>query len=381
MRGCYQGGRPVKFPIHTNELTGEWLTNTLRVGGALTQARVTALDTHLLDHTKGTTGQIARLRLGYDRDEPEAPRSLIAKFSASDPQARALIHGMGFYEREVRFYEQLSGQSRLRTPRCYFSALDETEGLALLLLEDLDSSRNGASIAGCSLAEAELAVRAIAPFHATWWQHPQLETKRWLELRSLVSVEQTPAIFQQTWGPFLAKLGTHASDEILQVGAWLGMYLDQLCAYLYQAAPRTLIHNDYQADNLFFAGAGASLTLTVADWQLTTRGRAVLDIAAFLGGNLDPRDRYAIEPGLLRDYHTLLVNNGVRDYNFEQCWDDYRIAMLFPATRIITIVGIGAAPSEQERGYCDVLLPRFCRAVHELKAGEALNTAFSSGAR
>jgi hypothetical protein len=367
----------MKYPIHTNELTGEWLTDTLRVNGTLAQARVTSFDTQLLDHTKGTTGQITRVRLSYDRDEPEAPRSLIAKFSAPDPQARALIHGMGFYEREVRFYQQLSGPSPLRTPHCYFSALDDADGWALMLLEDLESWHNGSTVAGCSPAEAELAVRTIAPFHAAWWQHAQIETAHWLELRSIISVEQTPAFFQQTWEPFLAKLGGHISDEALQVGAWLGTYLAQLCRYLYQSAPHTLIHNDYQADNLFFAGTGADLTLAVADWQLATRGRAVLDIAGFLGGNLDPSVRRAIEPGLLREYHALLVDNGVRDYSFEQCWDDYRIAMLFPATRIVSIVGIGAAPSEQERGYCDVLFPRFCRAVQELEVGEALRAAFS----
>ena len=368
----------MKLPIHPNSLTVEWLTDTLRATGALTHARITAFETQLLGSEKGTTGQLARLRLAYDSDEVDAPRSLIAKFSAADPQARAIIHGMGFYEREVRFYEQLASQSRLRTPRCYFSTLD-LKGASLLLLEDLEAARNGSWVAGCSVAEAELAVRAIAPFHAAWWQHPQLEEKPWLELRSLVSVQQAPAVFQHVWEPFLAKLGTQVTDEILQTGEWLRMHLGPLCAYLYQEPPYTLIHNDYQADNLFFAGAGPSLTLVVTDWQMTTRGRAVLDVAWFLGGNLDSIDRREHELRLLRIYHTLLLNNGVRDYPFEKCWDDYRLAMVHPASRSMTVVGLGAAPSEQERGICDVLIPRYCRAAHELKVGEVLNAAFAHG--
>ena len=211
----------MEIPVAPDGLTAEWLTDALRTSGALTHARVTALETQLLGHVKGTTGQLATLRLTYDRDEVHAPRSLIAKFSAPDPQARALIHGMGFYEREVRFYQQLAGQSRLSTPHCYFSAFDPVEGITLLLLENLEQARNGNWIAGCSVAEAELAVRALAIFHAVWWQHPQLEEKRWLELRSLVSVEQAPGIFQQAWQPFLGKIGTLASAEILQVGEWL----------------------------------------------------------------------------------------------------------------------------------------------------------------
>ena len=366
----------MNIPAAPDSLTAEWLTDTLRASGALTHARVTALETELLGHEKGTTGQLARLRLTYDHDEVHAPRSLMSKFSAPDPQSRALIHGMGFYEREVRFYTQLAGQSRLSTPRCYFGALDPTEGTALLLLENLEEARNGNWVTGCSVAEAELAVRAIANFHAVWWQHPQLE-EHWLDLRSLVSVEQAPGIFQQAWEPFLGKTGTLVSTELLQVGEWLRQYLSRLCAYLYQEPPYTLIHNDYQADNLFFMGEGANLAITVADWQLTTRGRAMLDVASFLGGNLDPPERRAHELRLLHIYHHLLLENGVRDYLFDQCWNDYRLAMIQPISRIATVVGIGAAPSEQERWYCDAVVPRYCQAVHDLKVGDALNAAFA----
>ncbi len=358
----------MKTPDHPDGITTEWLTDTLRATGALTHARVAALNTQLLGNHKGLTGQLARVHLDYDTVESAAPRSLVAKFSAPDPQVRDVIHSMGFYEREVRFYEQMAAQSRLRTPRCYFSAIDLARGASLLLLEDLGSARNGSWIAGCSVTEAELAVRAIATFHAGWWSHPHLAEKRWLELRELVSIDHAPAAFQQAWEPFLDKLGPRVTDEVRHAGAWLSAHLGRLCAYLYREPPCTLIHNDYQADNLFFAGADPTLPFAVADWQLTTRGRAVLDVAWLLGGNLDSVDRRDHELCLLHTYHSLLVDNGVAEYTFEQCWDDYRLAMLHPVSRIVTAVGIGVVPNEQERGYCDVLIPRYCRAVHDLDA-------------
>jgi len=369
----------VKIPLHPDDLTPEWLTDALASTGALIQGRVTSCATELLVSDKGMTGPIARVRLSYDRDLLDAPRSLIAKFSALDPEDRALIHGMGFYEREIRFYEQLASQSQLRTPRCYFSALDPAEGLALLLLEDLAPARNGNWVAGCSVAEAERAVRALAALHAAWWQHPQLEELRWLALRSFVSVEQAPTIFEQAWEPFLANCGVHVAEEILQTGAWLKQYLGRLCAYLYQEPPCTLIHNDYQADNLFFAGAGPTQALIVIDWQLVTRGRAALDVASFVAGHLEPRDRRDHEGRLLHSYHTLLVDSGVRDYTFEQCWDDYRLALLPPVSRIMTVVGLGATTEAQTRGFCDVIVPRFCRAAHELEIGDVLHTVFDRG--
>jgi hypothetical protein len=363
----------LKIPFHPDDVTIEWLTNTLRASGALTHARVTALTTQLLGNAKGLTGQLARVRLDYDAYETDPPRSLIAKFSAPDVQARAMPHAMGFYEREVRFYRQLAEQSPLRTPRCYFSAIDMEQGLSLLLLEDLTAAANGSWFAGCSVAEAELAIRAIAAFHAAWWMHPRLAEQRWLELRGPVSAQHMPAFFDQTWQPFLGKLGLRVTDELRQVGEWLARHLGWLCAYLYQESPCTLVHNDYQADNLFFVGAGAARSLVVADWQLTTRGRGVLDLAYFLGGNLDTHDRRAHEQRLLRSYHTLLIDHGVCDYPFEQCWEEYRLAMLQPISRVIAVIGAGVVPPEQERGFCEVLVPRYCRAVHDLKVSELVN--------
>ncbi len=366
----------MKIPLRPDDLTPQWLTGALASTGTLIQGRVTSCKTQLLVSDKGMTGPIARVRLSYDRDLVNAPHSLIAKFSALDPEDRALIHGMGFYEREVRFYQQLAGQSRLRTPRCYFSALDPADGTALLLLEDLSAARNGNTVGGCSVAEAELAIHTLAAFHAVWWQHPLLKQPPWCALRSLVSVEQAPAIFQQAWEPFLSRCGAPVADEILETGAWLKQYLGRLCAYLYQEPPCTLIHNDYQADNVFFAGAGPLQDLIVIDWQLVTRGRAVLDVASFVAGHLEPSDRRDHEVHLLHSYHTLLVDSGVRDYTFEQCWDDYRLALLLPVSRAMTVVGIGAATEAQARGYCDVIVPRYCQAAHDLQIGDVLHTVF-----
>src|SRR5919202_3942101 len=155
-----EGGLPVETPAHPNDLTADWLTDTLRAKGVLVQARVMSLTIQDLGTEKGITGHLARVRLDYDTRETDAPRSLIAKGSASDLQARAIIHSRGFYEREVRFYEQLATRSPLRTPYCYFSAIDLASGASLLLLEDLAPAHNGSQIEGCSLEEAELALRA-----------------------------------------------------------------------------------------------------------------------------------------------------------------------------------------------------------------------------
>ena len=87
-------------PADTDEITPEWLAAVLHQAGALDQARVTSIQSAPIGHL-GFTGQIRRLQIGYDRREPGAPSSLVAKFSATHPEARAVVHSIGFYEREI----------------------------------------------------------------------------------------------------------------------------------------------------------------------------------------------------------------------------------------------------------------------------------------
>jgi hypothetical protein len=356
----------VNLPTGPEGLTVEWLTAALRAGGALTEARVAAQTTTRLGPEKGMTGQIARVQLTYDRAAAAAPPALIAKFAHPDAQVRAMHNAMGFYEREVNFYAHLAAGSRLRTPRCYFGARDPATGGAVLLLEDLAPARNGNYAAGCSVADAEAALLGLAPFHAGWWGHPLLAEHAWLALRGPVAVEQMPGGVQYTWPRFLDRLGLPITPPLHALGAWLGRHIGAVARYMYQQPPQTLVHNDYQGDNLFFPPGAGLPAPAVVDWQLTTGGRAVLDVATFLGGNLAPDDRRAHEERLLQQYHARLQAHGVADYSFAQCFADYRRALLLPLARVVLAVGASAQPGDPRGGPWDAIFARYWRAVEDL---------------
>ena len=50
--------------------------------------------------------------------------------------------------------------------------------------------------------------------------------------------------------------------------------------------------------------------------------------------------------------------------------------MLQPLSRLIAVIDASIVPPMQEHGFCEVLVPRYCRAVHDLKVGELLNAVF-----
>ena len=363
----------MNLPVHPDELTAPWLTEALRASGAVDRASVVDFDIEPMSVEKGITGYLVRLYPTYDRPDPAAPASLVAKFSGLDPQLREVIHSMGFYEREVRFYRELAVSTPIHTPTCYFADIEVTEGRSLILMEDLAPGRNGSWVAGSSIQELHLAVTEIAKVHAAWWRSPILDEKTWLGMTGMMSTSQVQPIFDQTWPSFLEKLFVPASRQINEVGELLHGHLEAVNAHLLETPPRTLIHHDYDGDNLFFNGSADTLGLSVIDWQMTTGGRPAVDIAWLIGGQCEPQLRRDNEEQLLRLYHSLLLENGVHEYAFEQCWDDYRLAMLLPAGRIAVAVGVSQTPPAGG-GFWDVVFPRYCQAIEDLEVADLLTT-------
>ena len=298
----------MEIPADVGDITPEWLTICLQRGGFVKRARVTSIDVRPVGF-KGMTGQISQLVITYDQNEPGPPSTVVAKFSAADPGVRAIVHSMGYYEREGRFYQELAAKSPVRTPRCYFCAVDLDSGASLLLLEDFSAMRN-LTWDSLSVDEAELVVRDFAELHAAWWEHPQLKDSPWLQLKGFVSIEQAARLFRENWEPFLAKLSIPLTAEILEaLGRLLDRYLPAVYASVFSKSPLTLTHNDVQGENLFIADDGGP-SVVMIDWQLTTPGWGALDLSSLLVC-LHPEQRRSSEEQLFAPYHATLTKGGV----------------------------------------------------------------------
>jgi len=132
-----------KLPAGPTELTADWLTGALRETGVISDASVTGLDYEIIGEGVGVLGQLARFNLTYDKPEDGAPNSLVGKFPAATQENRDLANLFRFYEREVRFYEQIADEVELRTPRRYYSHFDDETNDFMLLMEDLGRAPRG----------------------------------------------------------------------------------------------------------------------------------------------------------------------------------------------------------------------------------------------
>ncbi len=114
----------LKIPAGPDELTPEWLTHALRQTGTITDVTVRSFESKTIGEGAGFMGQLAQVALRYEGLDAGAPRSLIAKFPSDVPENRDVGNHFHFYERETRFYQEIADEVELRTPRCYYSAMD-----------------------------------------------------------------------------------------------------------------------------------------------------------------------------------------------------------------------------------------------------------------
>ena len=134
--------------------------------------------------------------------------------------------------------------------------------------------------------------------------------------------------------------------------------------------PITLVHGDYRLDNCFFSTGDVGQSVVVMDWEFCGRGRGPYDVATFVNEAYPPHVRRREEKVLLRQYHSLLVDNGVSRYSFDECLDDYRLSML--ELFVFWIVTGGYCNYEGQRAaeYLRNTLNRLDAAIADLNSTE-----------
>ena len=359
---------PESIPDGPKAVTALWLTQVLRNQNVIARTAVESIQISSMQDQEGVSGQMARYSLAYRQSEEGAPTSLIGKFSTADPAMRTLINEAGLYEREARFYELL-GTPDLPIPRCYYSAIDIDTGASVLLLEDLSHLHAADIVVGAGSTEAEHVIEGLATLHARWWDSPQLETISWLP-----SFNQNAKLLRDmyNWETFLQQVEAylpdfHLSASFQEVGRGLDQYLDTFCDQLTKS-PVTCIHSDTHLDNLLFGLSVSDPPVIMVDWQLATQGRGVIDVAYFLIRSISPDQRQQTEHNLLQTYHRLLNQNGVRGYDFTDCWTDYQRAFFWPFLLVVGAVSVGDKTFVQKPARFKVTLERLTAFIehHEI---------------
>ena len=361
------------FPKHPSEVTPEWLTDQLRLSQAIDESTtVTGFTSTAIGEGSGMLGVIARLELQYDRP-PESVRSsptpvlsIVVKCATPTVANRAVAMMFHMYEREVRFFRELSGRLPQGVPKCFAAEIDVSTGDFVLLLEDLVGYRVGDQAAGCGLADAELCIQVMARLHGAWWGATGDSQLSWVPTvdGDLHHGGMVPAA-EATWEPFVSNFGHLVAPEIIEAGPRYLAALDELHRRMGEGA-QTLIHGDFRLDNILFGVTPDQDPVALVDWQGIIISKGVHDLAYFLTQNVQTDVRREHERRLVSAYCDQLAANGVTGYTQEQCWNDYKLAALWLFEYAIIIAGGLDPANERGSAFMTGLVERSSQTIIDL---------------
>lgn len=315
------------IPATTDEVTAKWLAGALDLPIASIKKGPIGVGVGLL-------GELLRVTLEYKGEPAGAPSSVIVKMPTHAPANKAIGMAFRFYERELRFFEEIAPTARVKVPAVHHSAMDLDTERFVLVLEDLSHLELADQVAGVTVEQAIQAVQAIAPFHAQWWETKELEALDWLPAADHPITMQAAQVYEDSWPHFVEKWQHVVPAGGIELGTRVRDAYRQMLTEL-AVPPRTFVHTDFRLDNLFFGDGG----VTVIDWQLSTRSSGVYDVAYLLSQSMDVELRRAHQEEIVSAWHERLCQAGVADYTIEQARLDYAASVL---VCLVVVVAAGA---------------------------------------
>ncbi|MBC7870435.1 MAG: phosphotransferase, partial [Chitinophagaceae bacterium] len=179
-----------------------------------------------------------------------------------------------------------------------------------------------------TIPNAERIVDALGQVHAYWWDHPKLGNGIGQPHTADSIREQTAADTKNVLA-LLEFLGDRISSEQRDIfDAALEKIQELRTQWLLGRKDFTLIHDDLHAGNFLYPRNPQKDTLRIIDWKSWSIKPGAADMANMMALYWTRERRLQLQDTLLRRYHARLLENGVTGYDWETCWNDYRMSII-----------------------------------------------------
>ena len=342
------------IPASIEDVTPAWLSEALGCS-------ITAASPRQIGAGIGVSSALYRVELVGDVSSG-CPASVVVKLPALDEAAVFTSTVLRMYIREVGFFEGLAAASPIRVPAYHYGDVDAESSRFVIVMEDLCDLRVVDQVEGMCIDDAERAVDELAAWHGTWWNQADAlaDQGKVVSLADPIYPAILPMVFGEGWAKVTGEMDVQRS--ILDVGP---RFADAIAGLLQDlnAAPRTMTHGDYRADNMLFGDDGR---LTLLDFQLIGSGSGAYDLAYFVTQSLDPDVASTNEKALFDRWIAGLRALGIPESDLTGMWELYRKAALFCLVYpIVASRGMDLADPRQ-RGLVDCMNTRLARAIDEL---------------
>ncbi|UCC17643.1 MAG: phosphotransferase [Dehalococcoidales bacterium] len=305
-------------------VTSEWLTDVLRQAGSLQRGEV--IGVRVISESSNTA-KIGRLTLTYSDIVPSTtPTHLFLK--VSDPHSKTPVVGSEQRRCEVEFHNSIA--TLMPDPpviRCHHAVYCEETGISNLIFDDVSETHfAGKSTIPPPARQAEKAVDAFSEFHAFWWDHQTLGDTN--SPQNQTSVTEDVNNIREHFPRFADFLGDRLTVSQRQVYENTLTLLPSLMERVARGKDLTLIHGDSDLSNVLLPHDPDTDKALIIDWQLWGISFAAEDLAHLIALFWEREHRQRMEKHLLKRYHRGLIRHGVKNYEWIDCWNDYRLAVI-----------------------------------------------------
>jgi hypothetical protein len=295
-------------------------------------------DVSIISDRPTLASRIIRLRLTYDGPANALPGSLIVKTGLLEQRENEWSGS----HKQVAFYSDVAPSIPPGVvPRCFDAHLADATTPWHLVLEDLTDTHTLATEWPLPPSEAQCRtiIGSLGRFHAAWWEDPRLGVTVGARLDD-AAIDRLIRLLVGHFDVFADRLGDELSGE-------RRAFYERLIA----AAPRllrnarnsTLVHGDAHVWNCFLPRNGSD-DVRWFDWDAWGIRPPTSDLAFMMALHWYPERRQRLERALLDHYHTVLLENGVRNYDRIDMQEDYRRSVLWRTTIPVFQAGLGLPP-------------------------------------
>jgi HAD superfamily hydrolase (TIGR01509 family) len=252
------------------------------------------------------------------------------------------------YDREYYFYSAVSPSVNVEVPEFICIVKDENYENCGILLENL-YYRNTKFALNLDLNEVDLnislqIIENMTKYHSKFWNKPlkkmfpQLKTNRDEAFCPFLQnyIKDKWPIFKDKWKTILPSKQIDKCEQIIHDFLKIQNRLSE--------NHQTLVHGDVKSPNLFY-DVDHKYNPVFLDWQHCVIGKGVQDLVFFIiesfhVGNLD-----LYYPIFKNYYYKKLLENGVKNYLFEEYENDIRDAAFY--IPLFTSIWFGTVPYDE----------------------------------
>lgn len=235
------------------------------------------------------------------------------------------VHTLNTYHslcvNEIDFYKTIRNHPLIDVlPTCFYEEYNQAEGETVLVLEDLSKEYISIPISNIKIEHILSSCLTLSKFHSKFWNDKSLNEKNFDYIQIIdESNKMIKAFFKYN--------SHHLSNEFIEMINEAHTIYNELLTEEYYRKKKgeniTVINGDAHISNFMFSKSTRNQPKLI-DFQFWKVGIGCLDLAHLTRKTTTISKSKQDHECIVKKYHKSLVEYGVGNYTYEECFFDYQ---------------------------------------------------------